>query len=104
MPQVHERDRVIVATTPCFNEAQAFPPGKRSKPVMKPAATTLATGRPLAWADWARLTKLDAGARWKGVAQAVVTAAEAHAGHPRLRDDLRTLVEGVFLCAPGCCT
>ncbi|WP_448208295.1 UvrD-helicase domain-containing protein [Azospirillum sp. sgz302134] len=67
--------------------------------LLKEAAATLATGRPLAWAEWARLTKLDAGARWKGVAQAVATAAEAHARHPRLHADLRALVEGVFRCA-----
>ncbi|CBS87253.1 UvrD-helicase domain-containing protein [Azospirillum lipoferum] len=67
--------------------------------LLKEAAAALANGRPLAWADWVRLAKLDAGARWKGVAEAVVTAAEAHDRHPRLHADLRALVDGVFSCA-----
>lgn len=67
--------------------------------LLKEAAAALTNGRPLAWAAWVRLAKLDAGARWKGVAQAVVTTAEAHGRHPRLHADLRALVEGVFTCA-----
>lgn len=67
--------------------------------LLKEAAAVLANGRPLAWAAWVRLAKLDAGARWRGVTKAVVTAAEAHGRHPRLHADLRALVEGVFTCA-----
>lgn len=67
--------------------------------LLKDAAVTLSGGRPLAWVEWVRLTKLDPGAKWKSVAQAVVEAASAHAAHPRLHADLRGLVEGVFRCA-----
>lgn len=66
---------------------------------LKDAAAALAAGRPLAWVEWVRLSKLDPGAKWKGVAQAVQDAASAHAAHPRLHADLRALVDGVFRCA-----
>ncbi|PWC35929.1 UvrD-helicase domain-containing protein [Azospirillum sp. TSO35-2] len=62
-------------------------------------AAALAAGRPLPWVEWVRLTKLDPGAKWKAVAQAVAEAASAHPAHPRLHADLRALVDGVFRCA-----
>ncbi|MBP2230403.1 ATP-dependent exoDNAse (exonuclease V) beta subunit [Azospirillum agricola] len=67
--------------------------------VLKDAAALLDDGRPLPWAEWVRLGKTDAGKRWTAVVDPVREAAGAHLRHPRLRADLRALVEGVFRCA-----
>ncbi|BAI73380.1 uvrD/REP helicase [Azospirillum sp. B510] len=67
--------------------------------VLKDAAALLDDGRPLPWAEWVRLGKIDAGKRWTAQVDPVREAAGAHLRHPRLRADLRALVDGVFRCA-----
>lgn len=67
--------------------------------VLKDAAALLDNGRPLPWAEWVRLGKIDAGKRWTAEVDPVREAAGAHLRHPRLRADLRALVDGVFRCA-----
>lgn len=67
--------------------------------VLKDAAALLDDGRPLPWAEWVRLGKIDAGKRWTALVDPVREAAGAHLRHPRLRADLRAVVEGVFRCA-----
>lgn len=53
-------------------------------------------GRHLTWAEWARLAKLAPGAKRRDHFDPVRSAASAHHAHPRLRDDLETIIDAAF--------
>lgn len=63
------------------------------------AASTLNPRRLLTWQQWARLTKIAAAKATDPQLEAVRAAAAAHARHPRLRDDVKAMIYGVFNCA-----
>lgn len=66
---------------------------------LKDAGAALASGRPLAWQQWAQLAKVKAAKASDPLLDGVRTAAAAHARHPRLRNDLEAMIRGVFDCA-----
>lgn len=71
-------------------------------PCVENASAVLERGERLAWADWARLSKLGATKADEDMFADVKAAAAAHARHPGLREDLRTFVTLQFECAAQC--
>ncbi|MDR3230163.1 MAG: UvrD-helicase domain-containing protein [Synergistaceae bacterium] len=51
------------------------------------------------WSDWLRLMKLDVRKDAEGVLDGVCSVAGSVLAHPRFRDDVRRMIEGVFACA-----
>jgi ATP-dependent exoDNAse (exonuclease V) beta subunit len=60
------------------------------------ARARLSRGDALPWADWLRLSKLKAGKKSAALFERACEAAQAHDRHPKLREDLQTLIEGAF--------
>lgn len=60
---------------------------------------SLSVGTSLFWSEWAYLSKLHAGVPSDGIMQTVRRAAERNDRHPRMRQDVRLLIESVFDCA-----
>ena len=50
----------------------------------------------LPWADWASLSKLDAGAKSASAMAGLNAAAARHGEHPRLQDEIRTFTKLIF--------
>src|SRR5690606_29375274 len=71
----------------------------RSLSVLRTAASQMASGRPLAWDAWARLSKLKAAKASEPFLQEVRDIAARHPGHPHLHTDIRTFIELTFACA-----
>lgn len=67
--------------------------------VLRTAASQMASGRPLAWDAWARLSKLKVAKASEPFLQEVRDIAARHPGHPRLHTDIRTFIELTFACA-----
>lgn len=59
----------------------------------------LNTGGVLVWQDWAKLSKLNVSKQSLMLAKPIVDAARAHSRHPRLHEDVRATIMGVFNCA-----
>jgi ATP-dependent exoDNAse (exonuclease V) beta subunit len=59
----------------------------------------LKSNRLLIWQVWARLANLKVGKDNKRAIQPLVEAAKAHSRHPRLHEDLKTIIFKVFQCA-----
>jgi len=57
---------------------------------------TLTSDDGLPWAEWARLSKLDAGAKSASATVGLSTAAARHGEHPRLHAEIRTFTELIF--------
>jgi ATP-dependent exoDNAse (exonuclease V) beta subunit len=66
---------------------------------LREVSSTLATGRPLPWQQWARLSKVKAAKASNPLLEGVRSAAAAHSRHPRLREDVETMIHGIFDCA-----
>lgn len=66
---------------------------------LEQVAADLRDGRALAWADWARLSKLDPAVRSRAAVEPVRAVGSRHPRHPRLHADLQTVITGVFRCA-----
>lgn len=56
-------------------------------------------GNTLVWQAWAKLAKLKVGASSRRLLLPLEKAASKHAQHPRLHDDIKTVIFGVFRCA-----
>lgn len=66
---------------------------------LKRVERVLANGGTLVWSEWAYIAKLHAAVPSDNIMQAVRRAAERNDRHPRMRDDMKTLIESVFACA-----
>lgn len=66
---------------------------------LKRVERIFSSGGTLVWSEWAYIAKLKAGVPSDGMLQAVRRAAERNDRHPRMREDMKTLIEGVFTCA-----
>lgn len=66
---------------------------------LRQVAQALEVGRPLPWQQWAKLSKIKAGKASNQALDDVREAAASHARHPRLLDDVETMIRGVFDCA-----
>ena len=66
---------------------------------LREASPTLTARRSLAWQQWAKLAKIKAAKASNPLLEDVRTTAAAHARHPRLREDVETMIRGIFDCA-----
>ncbi len=53
----------------------------------------------LSWEDWLGLSKVTPGAKSKSLVEDVQKIASDHTKHPRFRQDIETMIKGVFDCA-----
>jgi ATP-dependent exoDNAse (exonuclease V) beta subunit len=72
---------------------------ERALKELQEAASLLNSGRLLTWQQWAKLSKISAANATDPQLEGVRAAAAAHARHPRLRDDVKAMIHGIFDCA-----
>lgn len=68
-------------------------------PTVEKALRAIDNGDALAWADWARLTKVGSIKADAALFTDVLAAAVEHPSHPRLRDDVDQYIRLMFECA-----
>ena len=66
---------------------------------LKDVRLKIKSGSHIVWQSWADMSKLAVGKNSREIIQPLVDAAQVYARHPRLHDDIKTVIFGVFRCA-----
>lgn len=66
---------------------------------LKDVRLRIKSGSHIVWQSWADMSKLAVGKNSREIIQPLVDAAQVYARHPRLHDDIKTVIFGVFRCA-----
>lgn len=66
---------------------------------LKDVRLRIKSGSHIVWQSWADMSKLAVGKNSREIIEPLVQAAQLYARHPRLHDDIKTVIFGVFRCA-----